>query len=281
MTDLNELATYLSHVSWHGRYFSCNCVYHDDSSPSMMVYENGFNCKACGAWGSLEKLQNKLIGRMPVRVDTVSKYPKSPPWQTWETKYGDWETLASHAYGRAKQASFLWNYVTNRGISQFTIDKEMIGWVDRWITLPVFDANGDFVDLIVRGTSDSQIRYGIRPRVDNDTHLYAHWKAILDADKVYVCFGIFDRLTLTQCGIPAATGISGKTVNAQLLKDLRKPIYIIPDFREEEDARQLAAQLGWRGHVLDVQYPDGCKDMNDILKKYGEKKVLEVLNVGR
>jgi len=60
---------------------------------------------------------------------------------------------------------------------------------------------------------------------------------------------------------------------------LRKPVYIIPDFHEEDDARQLASQLGWRGHVLDVNYPDECKDMNDILIKYGEQKVLEVLNV--
>jgi len=279
MIDLNDLSTNLSRVSWHGKYFSCTCPFHNDSQPSLMVYEDGFNCKACGERGSLEKLQNKIRGgNKPSVLDTVSSSNRTPSWQTWRTKYGDWHTLAVEAYKRAQQAPFLWNYVTNRRISQTTVDKEMIGWVDRWITLPVFDEQGDFVDLVVRGTADSQIRYGIRPRVDNDTHLYADWDMINKSSEVYVCFGIFDRLTLTQCGLAAATGISGKEINASLFDDIRKRIYVIPDFREEEDAISLVSQLGWRGKLLVPDYPVGCKDLNDILMKYGQDKVLEVLN---
>ena len=32
------------------------CPYHDDSNPSMQVFENGFKCYACGEHGNLQKL---------------------------------------------------------------------------------------------------------------------------------------------------------------------------------------------------------------------------------
>jgi DNA primase len=204
-----------------------------------------------------------------------------PPWKSWSNKYVTWKELAKSSYQRARQAPFLLSYVSGRGINQETITNSLIGWCDRWITLPVFDDSGKFIDLVVRGTSDSQIRYGIRPRVDNDSNLYADWDLINQSDKVFVCFGIFDRLTLTQCGLPAATGISGKTINPEMFRSLRKTIHVIPDFREEEDALDLVSKLGWRGKMMDLNYPAGCKDLNDILMKYGQQKVLEVLNDGR
>ena len=60
--NIYDVAEQLAHVSNHGHYLSAICPYHDDSAPSLMVYNDGFHCKACGERGSLEKLRRKLSG---------------------------------------------------------------------------------------------------------------------------------------------------------------------------------------------------------------------------
>ena len=47
----------------------------------------------------------------------------------------------------------------------------------------------------------------------------------------------------------------------------------IPDKGEEKEANRIASQLDWRGKVLKVEYPDDCKDINDVHVKH--PKLLE------
>jgi hypothetical protein len=59
---------------------------------------------------------------------------------------------------------------------------------------------------------------------------------------------------------------TGKRLNPQALDNIRKRIIIIPDNGEEKEAQVIASKLGWRGHVLRLQYPVGCKDINDLVQ---------------
>jgi len=62
------------------------------------------------------------------------------------------------------------------------------------------------------------------------------------------------------------------------LDEYRKQIIILPDKGEEDTARKLASRLGWRGKVLVLDYPDGCKDPNDLLVKGHSQWLISQIN---
>ena len=90
-------------------------------------------------------------------------------------------------------------------------------------------------------------------------------------------FGIFDAISIFDCGFPAGTWIAGKSVAASALNFFRGRIIIVPDKDEEPEARHLADQLGWRGSVLLLDYPEGAKDPNDLLKLGLRKQLIKQL----
>jgi hypothetical protein len=270
----------LERATLHSHYYSALCPFHDDHSPSFFVYPDGFRCSACGKWGTLDYLYGYLTKR-----DTVSHYREpeksaTPRWRTWLQKYGTWHDFAVEAYRKGKEFPVLMNYIKKqRGLAD-VIETAKIGWMDYWFVFPVFDRHGDVVDITVRAapTLQTDIRYSIRPREKGETTpLYADWKLVDEGKVVYVVFGILDRLTLTQLGVPAVTGISGKTISHELLKGIRKPMRIIPDYREEVDASRLVKQLGWRGKQVRVDWPEGCKDINDVYVRYGKDMTLSLI----
>jgi hypothetical protein len=56
----------------------------------------------------------------------------------------------------------------------------------------------------------------------------------------------------------------GKTIRVEDFDEVRKPIIFFPDAGEETEATNYYRQLGWRGRVARVDWPDGCKDPNDL-----------------
>ena len=65
-------------------------------------------------------------------------------------------------------------------------------------------------------------------------------------------------------GYPAMSTTTGKRLAPEALDWLRKKIIIIPDEGEVPDAMKIAKQLGWRGEVKQIKYPDGTKDISGI-----------------
>ena len=98
-------------------YFTCLCQFHDDRKPSMFVYEDGwYSCKACGAKGSLEKLNKHLGGKSVNKERGNTMLPK---WKRWEENFGDITEIAKHAHNSLKRYP-QWNfYFKERKISEF------------------------------------------------------------------------------------------------------------------------------------------------------------------
>jgi len=94
------------------------------------------------------------------------------------------------------------------------------------------------------------------------------WKKVQKADLVYLTFGMIDSISLHLLGFASISTTTGKSARPEALVSIRKPICIIPDKGEEKSALHLAASLGWRGKVLKIDWPDGCKDCNDMLVKH-------------
>lgn len=281
LTALEDLADKLTNVQWHGEYFACSCAFHSpDTRPSMMVYTDGYNCLGCGAHGSIQYLAKKLnsVNTFIVQVPQTGKV--KPNWYSWLRAFGTWEYLVLAAHRTVINNPQYRNYFIDRKINSY-IDTCNLGYIDGWYVFPVYDTDHTLLTIIVRAgrSMNTDAKYVLRPRQENEeNHLYIpDWKLVNDANELYVPFGIIDAVTLCTLGLPSATGTVGKSFNPALFDEFRCPIWIIPDRGEDKEATGLCASLGWRGRLLRLEYPEVCKDSNDIACKHGSEVLLQLI----
>ena len=274
---LDDLIDLLEQPHKYQDYVAALCCFHDDTSPSMLVYENGFFCKACGVRGSLSYLHRKLTG-----FDTVSKVkiPVKPNrsaglWKRWLYQFNDVETVCinAHHYLLSNPSP----YLRRRKVTS-VVQSSYIGLIDSFFTFPVFDKEHKIIGAVARASptiQTKQVRFSVSP--DCNALYVPDWKRVIESDYIIVVFGIFDALGLSICGFPVVTGIAGASFNAELLDEFRKSIYVIPDLKEERQALALVSQLDWRGTPLYLDFPDGCKDTADVREKYDDETLTEII----
>lgn len=113
--------------------------------------------------------------------------------------------------------------------------------------------------------------------------------------KIYITEGEIDALTLIQCGFsdgvvsvpdgapnPTANNLDNKfsyfTEEAMEIFDKAEQVYLVVD--NDRNGRFLENELKRRIGIdkcLKVEYPDACKDINDVLNVFGEDAVKNVI----
>lgn len=250
------------------------CPFHDDKSPSLMVFkDNKFKCLACNEWGSHRKLANKLQGwEEPV---THEGRGWSPPFLP-----KDLESFALRTHANMIHRNTSTGYLLGRGVSKEIMKKVRIGFHDGWYVIPNYNHHNRFQGLVLRAGPTIQEATGARfviPHRQKPSMFVPDWDLWWREDVVFVVFGIFDALVLASLGFAAATSTGNKyTFKSEWLDEVRKHIIIIPDRGEEPEAYRVLNGLGWRGRVGPLPYGDEIKDpadyytvgKEDILKQY-------------
>jgi DNA primase len=261
-------------------YFACNCPFHNDTHPSFFVWEDGgWYCKSnsCHARGkSLEELDRRLGGRS-VKIAKVTPQVL-PKWQEWQSKWGDLEGIAKHAHETCiNRPNEMW-YLKERKIDQF-FKLGYFGMIDYWCLFPVFDAQHKIVNIVVRHTKRKDVKYAIKHVEDSRPLLYCpNFDRIKNSEVVYVPFGIIDSWSFEAIGLASVTGITGKSLSAELLQTLGKQIILVPDEQEENEAHRIANKLGWRARVKRIAYPEGSKDPDELRKHLGNEYLLQAVS---
>lgn len=262
----------------YSNYFSAFCPFDKHKSPALLVYDDGmFVCLSCGKKGTLKYL-DKVTGShfIPQRNDTVSRV--LPRWRKWEEKYDDLEGIVQAAHRNLKRYPKFQEYFRKRKIYDF-VDEGSLGFLDNWVTFPIFSVEHRLLDIVVRSVSRTgDTRYVVHPNVGALRSLFVpSWERISQHQTVYVVYGICDAISLHLAGLPVVTGVTGKSLSPELLKPLGKRFIIIPDAGEEREAHKLANKLGWRCIVKELDYPEGTKDTDDIRRQFGNEYLLQAL----
>lgn len=273
---LDDLEDYLESFHKYESYAMACCVFHGDSSPSMLVTENGYTCKSCGASGSLQKLYNKVSGR-PVQQQKKVYNPSAFIWDRWIEKYGSVKEACFIAYRQLQDKPELGEYLYKRKLTQSQISLGFLGFLGGYYIFPIRDSEEAIQGAVARASPTIQTkdnRYSASKNCPLKLYIPS-WEEVNGSSEIYVCYGTLDAWSLLMAGYPAITGISGQEFRAEHLDQFRKRIYIVADKREEKSAVHLQRGLGWRGQRLDVHWLDGTKDINDIHVNYGLDAVKE------
>jgi len=275
--DLSEIKENLQRATLYEGYIVALCPFHEDGHPSFFVNETYYNCvsPSCGANGETSFLLDKISGG-----ESYSHTNRSPevanPFRFWSRKYGSLEKAMQAGYATYKKFPFMMEYLLQRGITHETVKSLRIGWLDGWITFPFFDEQKKFIGATAR-TTISNAKY--RNPVDQDGNIMyvPDWDMVQNSGIIYVPFGIVDAVSLYQCGIPTLTPTFGIKANSEPFSEFRKILKIIPDKWEQKTGAMLVSKLGWRGKLLNLDWPDDCKDINDVLRMYGQSKINDLL----
>ena len=264
---LDEIYQYLDRPQRYGHYIACLCMFHDDSRPSMFIYPDTYKCQACGTFGKTKKLLETLQKKHGVFITKKETHFRSP-WTNWDERYGELEHIIEQAHKNLLDHNKT-AYLHKRCIDMETIRSLRLGWLDDWITFPVHNCTGKIIGGVARAgeTNKSPAKYCNYPGMSAEIIYVPSWKMVQYSQRMYLTFGILDAVSLYQLGYASASTTTGKSVDPSAFDDIRKSIIIIPDDGEEMDAVRVSSQLGWRGSVMKVMWPEGCKDINDLSMK--------------
>lgn len=156
----------------------------------------------------------------------------------------------------------------NRGIDPYSYPfywTNKIGFKNR-VIIP-FYKDGKIVGYTARATNDAKPKFiseqqpGYVFNLDRQAH---------DREFVIVCEGPFDALSIDGC---ALLGAEIKDSQNWLLKQLNKEIILVPD-KDHEGPRTVeqAIEYGWSVSMPD--WPEGVKDVNDAMLKFGKLATL-------
>ncbi len=282
MSDkFDEIENLLVGVQEHNGYISALCPFHEDQKPSLLVWKSDppfFRCMGCNEQGSLGKLLRQLQGwEAPKIVSGDKSHTHILP-----SDIDELETLCYSAHTML-MANYdpLANYLINRGVEN-CIKPCNLGYVSGLYTIPIYDDKHNFIGAVGRTSPAKQIEIGLRfdtPTGQGALLYVPDWKLVSNSDYLVVVFGMFDALALTATGLPACTATAGKeSTTPVMLEQFRKPIYVIPDKGEEKTGMNLVNRLGWRGRLITVTYPDGCKDPANLVQKGLTEIIIDGIN---
>ena len=118
--------------------------------------------------------------------------------------------------------------------------------------------------------------------------------AVVRNDDLYICEGEIDCLTMVECGFESSVSVPNgavmKVVDGKIDPKEDNKFKFLWDAKEKIDAanrviiatdgdsagqamaEEIARRIG-KDRCWKIEYPDGCKDANDVLMKHGKKAV--------
>lgn len=234
-----------------------------DKSLSVDLQKGVFNCHHCGWKGSA--MERPKI-EQPRKIYAKPSPKPTPP----QSKAIEW--------------------FKSRGISEATLSKAQVTEGKQWMPQVNAERNcicfnyyraGELINIKYR---DGQKNF----RMEKDAELifYNLDSITAESDSVVIVEGEIDALTLIEAGItfPVLSVPNGASKGNQRLEYLDNCYdsfenlnYII--LATDNDTaglalrEELARRLG-KDRCMTVQYPDGCKDYNEVLLAHGRKEVL-------
>ena len=231
-----------------------------DPCLSVNIDEGVWHCHHCGWKGSLKKKFKPL---------TISETEKP---------------IFKHKTELPKK---IYKWFEDRGICKTVVDAEKIGYSNRWIQFP-FYKDGEVVNIKSR-TADKKFHQS-----KNAEKCFYRFDYMKGMETIIITEGEMDALSLVQVGFTNVISVPDGATAPNSNPSDRKFSYLLSAEEHLMNAKtvilctdsdgagnhlrdELSRRIG-REKCFRVNYPDDCKDMNDVLIKYGEDKVTDIVS---
>ena len=230
-----------------------------DPCLSVNIDEGIWKCHHCGWKGSLNKKNDTYIPPPPI-------VKPEPPKTDIPDKVYQW-------FG-------------DRGISKPVVDDAKIGYENRWIHFP-FYKDGEVVNIKSR-TADKQFR-----QAKNAEKCFYRFDVMSGMETIIITEGEMDALSLVEAGYNNVVSVPDGAIAPNSNPSDRKFSYLLSaeehlmnattiilamdnDSSGNAMREELSRRIG-REKCYRVNYPEGCKDMNEVLIKHGEDRITEII----
>lgn len=243
----------------NGKEFITLCPFHEDDSPSLAlnIEKQKFFCHACDAKGDAIKFLAGALGRTRASVyKLIIGHDKKKSIHL--DSVVDWN--------RSLKKSGLWlKKIGEKGISNETIEKYLLGFDGERITIPVFAPTGDIIN-VRRYLPNAKKHKMLSMEAHGDAVLYP--SAALDNNVVCVVEGEVKALLLNQLGFHAVSPTGGantwKEYWNERFKD--KIVYVIFDIDKAGKKAALKVARAVFPHAKQVNIVDLPIDPGEIPK---------------
>ena len=239
-----------------------------DKCLSVNIDEGVWNCHHCGWNGALKKVFKSLKKSEPVPL-------VKPDTQMLESIVST--DLPDNVY----------QWFEDRGITRTVVDDAKIGYDNRWIQFP-FIKDNEIVNIKSR-TADKKFR-----QEKNAEKCFYRFDYMKGMETIIITEGEMDALSLVQAGFTNVVSVPDGATQPNTKPSDIKFSYLLSAEEHLMNAKQvilctdsdgagqhlrdeLSRRIG-REKCCRVNYPDDCKDMNEVLMKHGEETILEIVS---
>lgn len=276
---LDEIIDRLPNSHRYEGYISALCIFHQDTIPSLLIYPDHYYCLACGAKGRTTHLLAELEGH----IILPSIKSLNPHLWNYLSEDFDIEDVVIEAQHRLQQNPDNLFYLTHdRKLSSKILKELGVGYLDGFFIFPIVGEHREVQGIVARAGSVTQELFNVRylvPPHQPALLYFSNRELVNRSNTIYVTFGILDAITLSMLDLPAISGTLGHNIPVELFKDIRKQLVFLPDGDRADDktVSKIVSQLGWRGKILKLDYPNDCKDVNEVFCRYGENELRSLI----
>lgn len=275
---------------------------HDDPQASMAVYPDNLHCFGCGFHrNDWDECLSLLLGVTKAEAqDVADRY--SSEHLTSKAQYADPTPLPlarAEMYNRfmREHVTHRMSWYLQRGLTQETINRELLGHDGCRFTIPVYNVRGELVTIRFRrddmkmpewwdeddGKRTHNPKYsGLKGR--NGLYLYgAHWLSQKDSDFAIVTEGELDALLLRQQGLPGCSATNGARQAGALVhllsevRPLLRRVIVATD--QDGPGQEAAVQVATNASSLGLGVIRwswlGGKDVTEHIQFRGKLDVIE------
>ena len=258
--------------------------------------------QAAGIDGVNTKRNNQKL-QCPRCQDTRKNKRDRPLWLsaqkgTWKCFHCDWtggiknpQFVAEKKKDYVRPGSVELNlsddiikYFGGRGIEPRVLEYFKIGETtvngQKWIGFP-FCRDKELINIKKRPTTHKDFRM-----IADAELIFFNLNCIVGRNDCIITEGEIDAMSLYQCGFFGAVSVPNGANTGQMeyldncydyFQDLDRIVLCVDNDEKGLELREEMARRLGRGKCWFVNYPEGCKDANEVLTKYGEQAVKDMI----
>lgn len=288
--DIVEVISDYVKLSKEGAELVAKCPFHKENTPSFKVSKTKqiYKCFGCGESGdAIAFIQKHKSLKFNEAINLIADKYKISLDEVEPKKEYKRPTLSEIPLMSSQRQFF-----TDRGITVETIDKFKVTYSTQWMPKAKQDIDvicfnyfrgGELINVKYRGENRDF-------RLNKDSELiFYNLDSITDKDYIIITEGEVDAMSVSQCGFSQVISVPNGAANGnQKLQYLdncidyftridRVVLFVDNDVAGQNLQEELARRIG-KERCLTVVYPDGCKDANDVLIKYGKDIIIDMIS---